>query len=421
MKNAWQKIWGIGLACSALLLCNSQAFSALTALPRHLTLVPGQAESLTLDFPFMAEAQDQSILKTTERSGNQFQIQTLQAGNTQVDISLLGWIPLRSISVQVLQEDWLIVGGQSIGVTMESQGVLVVNFSAVVCEDGTSHMPGREAGIKAGDVIVSVDGQPVNTAEELSDMIHQSRGSRMSLLILREENTMELQAEAAWDQGEQNYQLGLWVRDATAGVGTVTYYDSKTRRFGALGHGVVDASTGVLFPMADGNVYAADIIHVIPGKSGNPGELQGSFDSCGKAAGRLLLNTHLGIFGVMDSPVQGTPVRIATHDQVSLGKAEILSTLSGMTVKSYEVAIVRLYPQNMATGKGIVLRVVDEELLAKSGGIVQGMSGSPILQNGMLVGAVTHVFINDPTMGHGVFIEWMLENTREMNAEREAG
>ncbi|MBP3655428.1 MAG: SpoIVB peptidase [Clostridia bacterium] len=294
----------------------------------------------------------------------------------------------------------LIPGGQAVGVALRTQGVMVID----VPRDGIALRP--------GDVIVAVNGAAVSSAQALGVCIAQQDGSTASLSLMRGEKAMEVDVPVMQDEADGKRRLGVWVRDSTAGVGTLTYIDPQTGAYGALGHAIVDADTGRLMEAAQGAVMEADVVAVVRGERGKAGELRGSFLKENRQIGTLEKNSRQGIFGTMSAGVEGAlyPQGLPAADarQVHTGAATILSTVDG-TMQEYTIEITRFLPQNMRGTKDMSLRVTDERLLAVTGGIVQGMSGSPILQDGRIVGAVTHVLVDDPTRGYGIFIENMLE------------
>ena len=299
---------------------------------------------------------------------------------------------LVSLAVSVCaQPEALIPGGCTIGVKLQSPGPIVTGF-----DEGAAAI---EAGMKKGDVILRVDGKTVCTAAELRSLLS---AKPVILTVLRDGR------EAAFCVTPQNGQIGAYVQDSVAGIGTVTYYDPNTGMFGALGHGVSQSDTGRLLPVEAGVAVCASVVDVIKGKTGAPGELKGKFDTR-QILGRVDQNHANGIFGVMHVPVMGTPLPLAKQSQVETGPAEIMANVCGEKVGSYAVEILKVYPDADENGRNMLLRVTDPELLNTTGGIIRGMSGSPIIQDGKLVGAVTHVLVNDPTRGYGIFIENMLD------------
>ena len=301
-----------------------------------------------------------------------------------------------------LADGELIPVGQAVGIQLDIEGVLVSGVTDVETEQGVVS-PARNGGIRMGDIILAVEGTAVHSAQDFAERIAALGGEEAELTVKRDGKTQQV-AVCPAKTVDGAVRLGLLLRDGIAGVGTVTYIDPETGQFGALGHGVNDVESGVLLPMEDGDLCRAQVVDVRAGRSGEPGELAGCFDA-GDVIGEIRENTSCGIFGRMNERFlcSGQPIPVAEDEQVRPGHATILSCVSGQTVQSYDVEI---SPVGIGTGDGrdLMVRVTDPELLATTGGIVQGMSGSPIIQNGKLVGAVTHVLVNDPTRGYGIYI-----------------
>ena len=309
----------------------------------------------------------------------------------------------------------VVPSGRAVGIKLFSDGVLVVGLAEIETQKGLTS-PAKRCGLKTGDIIETLNGHEVNTVEEVQEAVHTG-GATMKLQVLRNGKTVSLNAQAVQDKSG-TYRLGAWLRDSMAGIGTVTFYDPESGMFAALGHGINDIDTAQLMPLDSGAIMYATVSEVKKGEAGAPGELRGAF-RLQQDLGTLYANTSGGVFGVLDEEgrktVAGTPVEVAHRREVKVGKATILSNLSGDRVEEYEAEIVRLYPAGEGT-RNLMIRVTDPKLLEKSGGIVQGMSGSPILQNGRLVGAVTHVLVNDPTTGYGILAENMLERAETVRA-----
>ena len=280
--------------------------------------------------------------------------------------------------------------GKAVGIKLFSDGVLVVGLSPVETDEGEAY-PGRDCGLKAGDVITHINGGEVDTIEEVQALVAQSEDEPLTIQAVRGQRQLQLTAAAA-ENSRGVWQLGVWLRDSMAGIGTMTFYDPDSGVFGALGHGINDVDTAMLMPLESGSIMPASVSDVKKGISGSPGELHGQFDLT-RDLGTLYANTNLGIFGQMPRETVGSavePVEVASRDQVTTGPATILSNIRGDEVEEFTVEISHLYPEGDGT-RSMMIRVTDPALLEATGGIVQGMSGSPICQNGRLVGAVTHV------------------------------
>lgn len=329
----------------------------------------------------------------------------------KVGTRLFGVIPMKTVDADVFSEVKLIPGGFPFGVKLYTKGVIVVGISDVETEKG-SVSPAREAGLREKDVIISIDGEKVNTAKEVSEKIAQSNGKKLSITLNRKGVEEKIELTPAHSSGDNLYKAGIWIRDSTAGIGTVTFIDPRTNEFAGLGHGICDVDTGELMPLLRGNVVDVKLNGVNKGKVGDPGELKGIF--CHGKIGELKGNTPYGVFGTLSSvPEQykREPLPIALKKDIKTGSATIYCTV-GEKPEEYSAEIVKINPANTDT-KNFVIKITDERLLEATGGIVQGMSGSPVIQNGRIVGAVTHVLVNDPTSGYGIFIENMLKNIPE--------
>lgn len=309
-----------------------------------------------------------------------------------------------AVSVSALALE-LVPVGRAIGIEVDVDGVLVEQRSGVDTDKGEV-FPAKAAGIKEGDVIVGVNGEDIDDLEDFAQEIKGLDGSPLRLELLREGKTVTVELTPA-KSVDGEYRLGLWLRDKVAGIGTVTYYDPKSGEYGALGHGINDPESGTLIPIDGGVTYDASVVDVVRGQSGDPGELTGSFDT-GAVFGSVGENTVYGIFGscgAVDGAV--TPLETAAPGEVKVGAAQIISTVDGCEPKTYDIHIDKV--QRKGGEERYQLTVTDPNLLERTGGVVCGMSGSPIIQDGKLVGAVTHVLVNDPTRGYGIFIENMLD------------
>ena len=295
-------------------------------------------------------------------------------------------------------EPLLIPVGQTVGLQLRDNTVTIAAFDDLLGADA------KNAGLKIGDCIVKVNGTPVHSAQQMRDALEAS--GRTALLTIRR-GGKELEATVKVTPTDGGAKLGVYLKQGISGIGTVTWYDPSTGKFGALGHGV-NGSSGVLMQMATGSTYPAQVMSVTKGRSGHPGQLRGSCDGA-ESCGELLRNTPQGVFGKSRQGWLGEAIPVGSADQVHPGQASIRSTVSNYTTGDYSVEILKVYPASRTDGRNLLLRVTDKALLEATGGIVQGMSGSPIIQDGKLIGAVTHVLVNAPDIGYGIFIENMLE------------
>lgn len=300
--------------------------------------------------------------------------------------------------------------GRAVGIKLFSDGVVVVGTSEVVTAEGKVN-PAKACGLKEGDIITHINSTEVDTIEEVTALLQQLEGEPMSISAIRDERQVRLTAQAVFCPADSTYKLGAWIRDSMAGIGTVTFYCPDTGTFGALGHGINDLDTALLMPLESGTILPASVSGVKKGEAGSPGQLRGVFET-DTTLGELSANTGEGIFGTMDSAdwFEGEPVETAERDEVRAGSATILSNISGEAVEEYSIRILKVYPASSADGgRDFLIQVTDQRLLETTGGIVQGMSGSPIIQDGKIVGAVTHVMVDDPTTGYGIWIGNMLD------------
>ncbi len=320
----------------------------------------------------------------------------------QMALKLFGVIPIKNASVRQSEAPLLIPGGTPVGIKMMTDGVMVVDIKEVA--EGVC--PCKDAGLMVGDCIKKANGQKITSGEQLSKIINNSEGKAIYIIAERDGKDKNLILRPA--VSANGYKAGLSVRDSSAGVGTLTFVEPNSGVYGALGHQVSDFDTGKLMPLASGEVVSAAITDYDKGKSGAPGELHGMFLS-GGAIGTITKNCDRGIYGVMTKYPQGDAIPMAFKSEVVAGEATMITTINGKEPREYSIEIEKITLSSAAGTKNMVVRVTDPELLEKTGGIVQGMSGSPIIQNGKLVGAVTHVFVSDPTRGYGIFAENMLE------------
>ena len=304
-------------------------------------------------------------------------------------ILIITVLPARTLAAE------LIPVGQLIGLQLRSDTLTVAAY------DDSLGSASRDTGLKIGDELLSIDGEAVSSPEDVRSAISDSE--TVSLKVRRSGKVTTLRLTPC--PTEDGPRLGIYLRQGISGIGTVTFYDPSTGLFGTLGHGVSDSS-GQILPMKTGSAFAAEVLSVKKGKTGTPGQLKGE---AGQILGPLLRNTPQGVFGKVSKPFSGKPLPTAAYSEIRPGTAHIRSTVCGGGVQEYSVEILKIYPEDRKDGRNFLLRVTDETLLQTTGGIVQGMSGSPIIQDGKLVGAVTHVLVNDPTRGYGIFIENMLD------------
>ncbi len=322
------------------------------------------------------------------------------------DIKLFGTIPVKKINVTKSDRKFLIPGGELVGIRLKTKGVLVVGTESFK-SSGKDVSPAETAGINVGDSLIEIDGNKISSNKELAEIIAASMGNPMKMLICRNGENKELILQPEISDITGIYKGGLWIRDSTGGIGTLTYIDIEKGTFASLGHGIYDTDTNQLLPADSGELYSANLTGIKKGIAGNAGELKGVIG--GNCYANINLNCDNGIFGSIfhiNTDTQMIPV--AVTDEIEIGKAQIISTVINDTKDYYDIEIEKINLN--AENKNMVIKVTDDKLLETTGGIIQGMSGSPIIQNGMIIGAVTHVFLNDPTKGYGIFIDNMLDS-----------
>ncbi len=324
-------------------------------------------------------------------------------GDYKAALSFWG-IPYKSVTIKVLEEKEVIPGGETVGIRLYSDNLVVVAVSSI--QEGEKS-PAEEAGIKPGDVILTADGKAVKSAEELSAMVEESE-SEIVLEVKNGDEKRSVSVMPKMSQYDGRKKLGVWVRNSTAGVGTLSFIEPEEGIYGALGHGVSDSDTGVLFDILKGSIEKCSVAEITKSAKGAPGEMKGVFYRNAEPIGGIDKNTKSGIFGRLYAIPEGERMKVGLKNTIKKGDAVIRTSLDGDTVEEYSVKILRVSQSAKNPSKGIMLEVTDERLLEKTGGIVQGMSGSPIIQDGKFIGAVTHVLVNDPKKGYGVTAEVML-------------
>ena len=395
--------------------------------PQNLLIMQGKEYTFDFNTPI-------NVALTPERSGifkvngkqisenfkvsllSPVRLQSDEIGEFNLRLKLFGRIPLKDVVINVVPETKVIPCGNTVGVRIFTDGVLIVGVSKVHGDDGKDYKPYHDAGIDQGDTILEVDGKKLEQLYDLSEIVQGSNGKTLHLKVKHDENIKDAQITPI-KSSDSKYKLGLWVRDSTAGIGTLTFYDSNTNKFGALGHGITDIDTGKILAVGKGDILESSIISVKKGVKGNPGELKGIFLNEDFKKGVIAENNEHGIYGKVTSDsglTKNAAIPVALRSEVEEGTATILSNIDGRKVESFTIEIQKVFKQNSQNSKGMIIKITDKRLLEITGGIVQGMSGSPIIQKGKLVGAVTHVFVNDPTKGYGIFSELMIQSINKI-------
>lgn len=379
LRRTWQLMTG-GLSVVTLAaLCWALCLSA--TLPDRYYLAKGSRFSLG----------DSSLIQTSSNDGYPLSVYSSTGNTFRMDLKLLGLINIKPVSVQVVDRRVVALCGTPFGIKMVTDGVMVVGTGAVTDCNSRAVSPAQTAGIQEGDIILSINGEKISSKKQLTKLVESSAGQPLSLVVRRGEQLTSLHLSPVRSSLDNSYHLGLWVRDSSAGIGTMTFYDPNNGCFAGLGHAICDVDTGQLMPLSQGEIVEASIIGVHAGKSGSPGQLQGAFVA-NRSIGSLYTNSYNGVYGrLMNQPVDAQTIPMAQCQEVRQGPVKILTTVSGQKPQLFDACIEKLSLSQDEPTKNMVLRITDPDLLELSGGIVQGMSGSPIIQNGMLVGAVTHV------------------------------
>ncbi len=382
-------------------------------IPKNIYMTTGESYVVNMSAPFNGEIECDDVInvnnKTVENNielslDDENIISCDNESNVDMRVKFLG-IPVKKVQLCFMPERKVEVVGRTVGICVDTKGVLVLGVGQVKSTDGKDYIPCKGL-LKSGDIIISVNGEKVDRKESLVKLVNSD--SQVSIKALRKNEEMNFTVTPIKSIDDNSYKLGLWVRDSTQGIGTITYYDRQNNRFGALGHPINDIDTGKLMEIEGGEILDATIERAEKGKEGEPGALIGNINF-NKTLGYVDSNKNNGIFGQMYEEVKGVEMPVGYKNDVKIGNGSIYVNINGKFVDKYSIHIDSINKYNNSDTKNFVLTVTDKRLLNMTGGIVQGMSGCPVVQNGKLVGAVTHVFVNDPTKGYGIFIENMLD------------
>ncbi len=400
-KNS-KRIIGIILAVGVLIFNFTPSMKSIRALPNAIYI---EDESELADFI----TADTTISFETSQLASSTSDELLS--EKYLEIKLFGFLPLKKVPVYVTERKYVKPAGDAIGISIHTHGVLVVGNGTLVDVNGRKCKPSEQAGIKSGDIIISVNGVDVNSSAEMQETINNSHG-QVELTVERDSKRFVIKVTPiVADDGQ--LKIGTWIRDSTVGIGTLSFINEDENSCAALGHAIMDSDTNTIIKVGYGEMRRATIVGVKKGLSGYPGELLGSFTSSSELIGSIELNGEFGIYGKVNSEnnfyESNELMPVAFPDEVEKCDAIVLSTIDDNGVEAYTCKIVKLTNQTEPTSKGMVIEITDDRLLEKTGGIVQGMSGSPIIQNGMLIGVITHVFINDPCKGYAIYAYWMQE------------
>jgi stage IV sporulation protein B len=416
----------IGLAF-VLILCTAVCSAPIrhfASFPEQLRMFQGQDKKLHYSMPVHAQVSvNPMVAGINGRTDSSFpvdlseplSIQPKQSGMTELKLRLFGKIPFKTVKLQVLPDLRVVPGGQTIGVKVKAAGIMVVGHHQVKTGAETKSSPGEDAKLRLGDLIVEINGRPLNDVSKVGSLANAAgeTGHALQLLVQRGKERFRTELKPVYDEEDKAWRLGLYIRDSAAGVGTLTFYAPDQGVYGALGHIITDMDTQTPIVVGSGEILHSTVTSISRSQNGEPGEKRALFKE-GRTLGNVERNTAFGIFGKMKEmpshALRSEAVPVAFAEEVEEGPAEIWTVVGGQKVERFAIRIVHVSKQSSPATKGMVIRITDPKLLERTGGIVQGMSGSPILQKGKLVGAVTHVFVNDPTSGYGCFIEWMLND-----------
>lgn len=386
----------------------------ITCIPDSLIIFEGEALNINTILGMKIEAkEDYKTVLTSSNIGNIDKV-----GTTKVSINLFDKFNIKDVNVSVIPKTKVIPVGNIAGVKLYTSGVLVVGMSEIEGIDKNKYKPYEHSGIEEGDMIVKIEENVVTCTSDLIELVNKSNGENLDIQYIRDGESQMCNITPT-KTSENEYKLGLWVRDSAAGVGTVTFYEPSTQMFGALGHGITDIDTDKLLNIASGEFVTTKVVSIVKGEKGATGKIQGNIENS-KNIGTIYKNTNFGIYGKVadissiniDSSKE---MEVAYREEIKQGKASILCSLDNNKIEEYEIEIEKIYINNNYDNKSMQIKVTDKDLLEKTGGIIQGMSGSPIIQNGKFVGAITHVLLNNPEQGYAVFGDLMIKQMKEVN------
>ncbi len=407
---------------SAIAVIGVSYIKVMLTVPGEMVLIEGEEYTYNIEsfFPISVSVDTEGILKINGKATSNnlavskpVSLSSDKGGSVKLNLQFFGILPIKTVMVDIVPNKEVVACGNTIGVKLELQGILVIGISDVEF-NGQKVVPVRNSGIKPGHVITRINDKPIESIDELVKAISNSAGKPIKINYNNGFESVQATVSPVISSDDNEYHIGLWVRDSTAGIGTLTFYDMDTGRFGALGHGITDIDTGTLMSVKSGEIMESNILGVKMGKSGEPGELKGIFTD-GFKLGTISTNSDIGIYGKLHSyamtRIAGRVYPIGVRAEIKEGPATMLSNIDGNKIEEYDIMIQKVSKQNLNGSKGMIIKITDDRLLRTTGGIVQGMSGSPIIQNGKIIGAVTHVLVNDPSRGYGIFIEAMLKKT----------
>lgn len=379
---------------------------SIDSIPKKIVIFKGEPINIATLWGVDIKRQNESIETSTNLNSNTFD----KVGNETLEVSIFDKIKVKTINVNILEEIEVIPVGEIVGIKLYTSGVLVVGTSVIETRQGEKIKPFDNTNIKEGDSIIKVNGKIINSTEDLINLINESNGEKIQITYVSDEKEEICEITPVKDN-EDKYKIGLWVRDSAAGVGTVTFYNEESQNFSALGHAITDIDTGDVINTSSGEIDDVNIVSIIKGEKEEPGKIQGTIKN-NKIIGSIYKNTPYGIYGKIKNMSNlnidySKKMKVASRQEIDIGEAIILSGIDG-DIKEYKIEIQKIYLNNNYDNKSMIIKVVDDNLIEKTGGIIQGMSGSPIIQNGRFIGAITHVFVNDPTIGYAIFADKMI-------------
>ena len=380
----------------------------ISMLPNNIILMQG--EVLKLNTVLGVNVKNAKTVTASSNLNNSIFEET---GKMNLELNLFNLFSVKDVTVNVIPKTTVVPLGKAIGMKMYTKGVLVVGMSEI-----QGQKPYENTGIETGDKIVEVNNVKINNTDELIECVNRSKGESIQITYISD-NEEEVANISPVKTGENEYKLGLWVRDAAAGVGTLTFYEPSTGEFGALGHGINDVDTYELIDIANGELVTTHIIDIVKGEDGTPGEIRGIIEGS-STIGSIYKNTDYGVYGKVTDKSRlnldtNNELEVANRSEIKTGKAEIMCELENGKIEKYEIEIQKIFLENNQDNKSMLIKVTDEDLIEKTGGIIQGMSGAPIIQNGKFIGAITHVLVNDSKMGYAVFADLMIKQMREVS------
>ena len=388
---------------------------AIDAIPKNTILFEGEQLNIKKIIGISLVNKNYDTILTSTES---IEENTQELGTTNLEVKLFNTFNVKDIDVSIIKRTKVIPVGQVAGLKLYTTGVLVVGMSEIKGIDNKKYKPYENTGIQEGDTIVQIENDEITGTKELIQKVNSSKGKELNLKYVRDGEILEC-AISPVKTGASEFKLGLWVRDSAAGIGTMTYYEPETKNFAALGHGITDVDTGKLINISNGQFITTKVLSIIKGEDGAPGKIQGSISEQSNI-GTIKKNSIFGIYGVAEDlqKIKIDPnkkMNVAIRNEIELGEATILCSLDDEKTKEYKIQIEKIYLNNNYDNKSMLIKVTDKELIEKTGGIIQGMSGSPVIQNGKFIGAITNVLVNDPTKGYVVFGDLMIKEMRSVH------